>query len=104
MTPCVAGVSQFCNTRRLWQLPFVDWGTGARVLRIAPGHLTQRKDALQPVFLEVVQSHGSVRSTGRQIRATGWCICPASKCSAIYGFPANLSPTMRGCCGHFRCW
>jgi hypothetical protein len=35
----------------------VDWGTGARVLRIPPGHLAQRQDALQPELgLEVFHS------------------------------------------------
>ena len=42
----------------------MDWGTGARVLRIPPGHLTQRQDALQPVLLEVAQRLGLPDSAG----------------------------------------
>src|SRR5271165_6027108 len=62
MTACVSGPRR--NTRRSWHRPFVDWGTGARVLRIPPGHLTQRRDALQPVFLEVAHRPGLPGSAG----------------------------------------
>ena len=41
-------------------------------------------------------SRGSARSTPRLIRVTGWCICPASRCSAICGSPAQLVPDHAG--------
>ena len=44
------------------------------------------------------------RSTPRPIPVTGWCICLASRCSAICGSSASWSLITAGRCGRFRCW
>ena len=42
----------------------MDWGAGARVLGIPPCHLTQRRDALHAVLLEVAHRLGLPGSAG----------------------------------------
>ena len=94
LSPAVLGaVRDSLNQRRAEAAPTVDdVGVGADRAGVAgssrpvpddAGHCARAASRLsRRAFLVAENVAGYVRNTPRLIRVTGWCICPANRCSA----------------------